>query len=199
MGGNTYSASEYSLDLAFSSAIEPPPGGNTQDMYVVGYGWAKCTTPPNVAPQLWEGEAQKAEKIHPNSSLLITLYDGASIAAKSITEIEVVIKSSEFINHNSDPPATPFTSQDTHITFTDDPNAANNIRANPFGSGQQFPSIGCNSLGWVWQTSVLTTIPGNLVPSDIRFVFTVKITLIDSNNNQKIFKVDPKMIVGSAS
>ena len=165
-------SSEYSLDLAFSSATQAIAIG--QDMYAVGYGWAKYLSTGS-----WDGEAQKVEKVHPASTFYFTLFDGAPNPPQNIQEIVVTFKN---------PPSTPFQNQTGEkITIPQ------SSITQPFGPGL-IGSAGCNTYGYAWQAGPYTVL--STITQDTSYEFTVKITVTDSTGATKVFKVDPKMIVG---
>jgi hypothetical protein len=165
-------STEYSLDLAFSSATQAYVIG--QDMYAVGYGWAKYLPTGS-----WDGEAQKAEKVHTASTFYFTLFDGAPNPPQNIQGIVVTFKN---------PPSTPFQNQTgDKITILQ------SSITQPFGTGL-VASAGCNTWGYAWRAGSYTVLSS--IPQDTSYEFTVKITVTDSTGATKVFKVDPKMIVG---
>jgi hypothetical protein len=174
---------EYSLDLAFSSAMPVgPETGHGGVIFALGYGWAK-----SVDSNSYVEKAQKTERVQTQQPIYFTLFDGAS--PSSITEISQLV-----ITFKPDGTTTTPLSNSAGEQLSN-PITENQINRPPnWGATKMLGSAGCNTFGYAWQAGPYYLIP-NIADNTI-YRFTVAITILLADGSTKTFKVDPKMIVG---
>ena len=162
-------ATNYSLDVAFSSTTRSIPKNSSKPILAMGYGFSEQAPGGS-----WQEEGQGVLSVKANSPFFFTAFDTAPGNAQKVTTFEVDFPNDNnpFVDENNNPIGTP-----ASIVVT-----GNNINS------QNGQSAGCNVVG-LYSMIGPYLVKASAIGSTI--ACTVKITL----SNGQVFQVDPEIQV----